>query len=300
MMFILKTTLELGILYSFISLALFISYRILDIADLTTDGSFVLSMAVSVALAYHGHPVLGIVLGMLAGGCAGLITAVLQTKFKVPSIIAGIITSTGLYTINLMVMGYASQISLLKQVTVFGLLRNLGFGGNWYVAIFGLILLMLVIVLLRMFLSTRLGLSLRATGDNPAMVTASSINANRMIVIGLVLANMLTGISGALIGQFNKSADINAGSGIVVVGLACLIIGESCMHGRRSITRNLLACFVGNIIYRLIYAIVLQTQFVNVQSLRLVTALIVAIAVAMPTIQENYRQRRMLRKETLC
>ena len=287
MLSILQTTLELGALYAFVSIALFISYRLLDIADLTTDGSFVLGMAISVSCAFAGHPILGILLGMLAGGAAGYITAFLQTRMGVPSIISGIITSTGLYTVNLFVMGWSSQISLLKQTTVFSMLKKTNIGGSWYASIFVIVLLVVCMILLRLFLSTRLGLSLRATGDNRAMVTASSVNIKNMITLGLVMANMLVGLSGALVGQFNKTSDINAGTGIVVVGLACLIIGESLIHGRRSLSRNLTACFAGNVVYRMIYAVILQTKIINVQSLKLVTAVIVALAVAAPTIKKE-------------
>ena len=246
MLSILQTTLELGALYAFVSIALFISYRLLDIADLTTDGSFVLGMAISVSCAFAGHPILGILLGMLAGGVAGYITAFLQTRMGVPSIISGIITSTGLYTVNLFVMGWSSQISILKQTTVFSILKKTNIGGSWYASIFVIVLLVVCMILLRLFLSTRLGLSLRATGDNRAMVTASSVNVKNMITLGLVIANMLVGLSGALVGQFNKTSDINAGTGIVVVGLACLIIGESLIQGRKSLSRNLTECFIGN------------------------------------------------------
>ena len=287
MLSIFQTTLELGALYAFVSIALFISYRLLDIADLTTDGSFVLGMAISVSCTFAGHPILGILLGMLAGGAAGYITAFLQTRMGVPSIISGIITSTGLYTVNLFAMGWSSQISLLKQTTVFSMLKKTNIGGSWYASIFVIVLLVLCMILLRLFLSTRLGLSLRATGDNRAMVTASSVNVKNMITLGLVMANMLVGLSGALVGQFNKTSDINAGTGIVVVGLACLIIGESLIHGRKSLSRNLIACFVGNVVYRMIYAVILQTKIINVQSLKLVTAVIVALAVAAPTIKKE-------------
>ena len=287
MLSIFQTTLELGALYAFVSIALFISYRLLDIADLTTDGSFVLGMAISVSCTFAGHPILGILLGMLAGGAAGYITAFLQTRMGVPSIISGIITSTGLYTVNLFVMGWSSQISLLKQTTVFSMLKKTNIGGSWYASIFVIVLLVVCMILLRLFLSTRLGLSLRATGDNRAMVTASSVNVKNMITLGLVMANMLVGLSGALVGQFNKTSDINAGTGIVVVGLACLIIGESLLQGRKSLSRNSTACFIGNVVYRMIYAVILQTKIINVQSLKLVTAVIVALAVAAPTIKKE-------------
>ena len=297
MLYVLKTALELGCIYSLVSLALFLSYRILDIADLTTDGCFVLGMAVSVSTAASGHPVLGILLGTLAGGCAGFVTAFLQTNMGVPSIIAGIITNTGLYTVNLMAMGWSSQISLLKQETVFTMFRSTGIGGTWYTVILGGTAALLCMILMKLFLATRLGLSIRATGDNRDMVSASSINPKYTITVGLVAANCLAGLSGALAGQLNKTCDVNAGTGIVVIGLACLIIGETVIGGRKSIGRNITACLVGNIIYRMIYALILQTKIINIQSLKLMTAVIVALAVAMPTIRENIELQARARKE---
>ena len=300
MLYIIQTALQLGCVYSFVALALFLSYRILDIADLTTDGCFVLGMAVSVSCCAGGHPFAGVILGMIAGGCAGCVTAILQTRLGVPSILAGIMTNTGLYTINLMAMGWSSNISLLKNETIFSLFKKINIGGAWNAIILVGMIALCAMVLMEWFLSTRLGLSIRATGDNRDMVSASSINPRFTILVGLVVANMFTGLSGALAGQLQKSADINAGSGIVTIGLATLIIGETLIQGRKSIGRNICACLVGNIVYRCIYAFVLQTHIIPVEGLKLMTAIIVALAIAAPYIKENLDVMKRERREKSC
>lgn len=282
MSYIIETALELACVYSFVALALFLSFMILDIADLTTDGCFVLGMCVSIVCTLNNHPLLGILLGMVSGGLAGLVTALLQTKLGVPSILAGIITNTALYTINLMVMGFSSNISILRNKTIFN--------GNKLILL--ILIVIVVMILLRYFLSTRLGLSIRATGDNIDMVSASSINPKACILIGLVMSNMLTGLGGALAGQLQKSADINAGNGIVTIGLATLIIGETLINGKKSITRNIIACLIGNIIYRLVYAFILQTHIIPIECLKLMTALIITLAIALPYLKD--------RKKALC
>lgn len=297
MLYIIQTALQLGCVYSFVALALFLSYRILDIADLTTDGCFVLGMAVSVSCCAGGHPFAGVILGMIAGGCAGCVTAILQTRLGVPSILAGIVTNTGLYTINLMAMGWSSNISLLKNETIFSLFKKTNIGGAWNTIILVGMIALCAMVLMKWFLSTRLGLSIRATGDNRDMVSASSINPRFTILVGLVVANIFTGLSGALAGQLQKSADINAGSGIVTIGLATLIIGETLIQGRKSIGRNICACLVGNIVYRCIYAFVLQTHIIPVEGLKLMTAIIVALAIAAPYIKENLDVMKRERRE---
>lgn len=294
MLFVVQTALNLGFAYALVSLALFLSYRVLDIADLTTDGGFVLGMAVSVSAAAMGHPILGIFLAMLAGAAAGFVTAFLQTRLGVPSILAGIVTNTGLYTVNLFVMGWSSNISLLKQKTVFTMLKSTGIGGSWYELIITGGITLAAMLFMNWFLKTRLGLSIRATGDNRDMVKASSINPVFAISVGLCVSNALTALSGAVIGQMQKSADINGGTGIVVVGLACLIIGET-LIGRKSIFRNILAVLVGSVVYRLIYAIILKTSIVPIECLKLMTAIIVALAIAMPTLKAYaaFQKRKM-------
>ncbi|MCI6865522.1 MAG: ABC transporter permease [Oscillibacter sp.] len=294
MLIITQTALELGFLYALIAMALFLSYRILDIADLTTDGCFVLGAAVSVTVTAAGHPILAIFAAMLAGACAGFVTAFLQTKLGVPSILAGIITNTGLYTVNLMAMGWKSNQSLLGGRTVFTMLRDRGIGGDWYELLLAASVTILAGLLLVLFLGTRMGLSIRATGDNPDMVRASSLNPSFTITVGLCLANVLTALSGAVVGQYQKTVDINSGTGIVVIGLACLIIGETLL-GRRSVKKGVIAAILGSIVYRFIYAIVFYTKIVPVECLKLLTAVIVALAIASPSIRRwfAFQKRKM-------
>ena len=302
MLIITQTALELGFLYALVAMALFLSYRILDIADLTTDGCFVLGAAVSVTVTAAGHPVLAIFVAMLAGACAGTAfstgryvkSGYVDWKLGVPSILAGIVTNTGLYTVNLMAMGWKSNQSLLGGKTIFTMLRETGIGGEWYELLLAAFVTLLAGLLLVLFLGTRMGLSIRATGDNPDMVRASSLNPSFTITVGLCLANMLTALSGAIVGQYQKTVDINSGTGIVVIGLACLIIGETLL-GRRSVKKGVIAAILGSIVYRFIYAIVFYTKIVPVECLKLLTAIIVALAIAAPSIQKwaTFQKRKM-------
>ena len=294
MLYVTQTALELGLQYALVAMALFLSYRVLDIADLTTDGCFVLGCAVSVTMTAAGHPLLAIPAAMAAGACAGFVTAFLQTKLGVPSILAGIITNTGLYTINLMAMGWKSNQSLLRQETIFTLFRDTGIGGDWYAILLSGAITVLAGVLLVLFLGTRLGLSIRATGDNRDMVRASSINPTFTITTGLCIANALTALSGAVVGQAQKSADINSGTGIVVIGLACLIIGETIV-GRGAMFRGAIAVVVGSILYRFVYALVLRSP-IPIDCLKLVTALVVALAIASPTFKQWLAFQRSKRR----
>ena len=282
---IIQTALELGFLYALVAMALFLSYRILDIADLTTDGCFVLGAAVSVTLAAAGHPILAVPAAMAAGACAGFITAFLQTRLGVPSILAGIVTNTGLYTINLMAMGWKSNASLLGVDTIFTMLRDAGVGWGYHDLLLAAVVTIVAGALLYLFLGTRLGLSIRATGDNRDMVRASSVNPTFTITVGLCVANALTALSGAMVGQYQKTVDINSGTGIVVIGLACLIIGETVL-GRRTVFKGIIAVMLGSILYRFIYAIVFYTMVVPVDCLKLLTAVIVGLAIAAPSIKK--------------
>ena len=286
MSYIIQTALELGFLYALVAIALFLSYRVLDIADLTTDGSFILGAAVSVTMAAAGHPYLGIAAAFLSGACAGGVTAFLQTKLGVPSILAGIITNTGLYTVNLMIMGWSSNVSLLKTETIFTLFQKTKLGGRYSDILLTFLIVVLVGISLLLFLKTRLGLSIRATGDNMKMVRASSINPVFTITVGLCIANGITALSGAMVGQYQNAADINGGTGIVVIGLACLIIGETVL-GHRTVKKGVIAAVIGSVIYRLIYAVVLYTKIVPVQGLKLLTAIVVALAIAFPTMKKQ-------------
>ena len=274
-----QSALELGCIYALVALALFISFSILNIADLSTDGCFTLGCAVCAMVTISGHPILGLFAAMLAGIFSGYITAFLQTKMGVESILAGIIVNTGLYTINIAVMGFASNVNLFKCNTIFSMAK-LAIGGNWY-KIFVVALIVIIIgILLTLFLGTRLGLSIRATGDNPDMVRASSINPAFTITVGLCLSNSLTALSGGVLAQYQKSCDINLGTGMVTIALASLIIGESIV-GKGSVMRRVLGVVFGSCLYRFIVAIALRLN-VPAECLKLVSAVIVAIAIASP------------------
>lgn len=281
---IFQSALELGCIYALVALALFISFTILNIADLTTDGCFTLGCAVGAIVTLMGHPFLALFAAMLSGAAAGFLTAFLQTKLGVESILAGIIVNTGLYTINIAVMGFSSIVNLFGCETVFSLAKDSigqSFVGDWYKVLVILIIVVIVAFILWWFLGTRLGMSIRATGDNAEMVKSSSINPAVMITVGLCLSNSLTALSGVLIAQYQKSCDINIGTGMVTIALASLIIGQSLIGNKGSTIRRIVGTILGSVLYRFIVAIALRLS-VPAEALKLVSACIVAIAIAAP------------------
>ena len=276
---VIMSALELGFIYALVALALFLSFRVLNIADMTTDGTFTLGCAVSATVAVAGHPLLALPAAMLTGAAAGYITTFLQTKLKIPSILAGIITNTGLYTVNLAVMGFSSNVNMLRTETIFSLL------GPQLKIVPAAVISVTAAVLIVLFLNTRVGLSIRATGDNPDMVRASSINTGFTITLGLCISNSLTALSGAVLVQYQKTADINLGTGMVIIGLASLIIGETIFRSR-SLWLKALGALVGCIVYRFIIAVALRLD-VPSECLKLVSAIIVALAIALPNIKKK-------------
>ncbi|MCD7884192.1 MAG: ABC transporter permease [Lachnospiraceae bacterium] len=286
---VVTNALELGLIYGLIALALFLSYSILNIADLSTDGCFTLGCAVGAQVAIMGHPILALFAAMAAGVCSGLIMALLQTRLGVEPILSGIIVNTGLYTVNLGVMGFSSNLSIFKKDTVFTLCKDL-FGSTWYKLILAAIIVLIVCLLLVWFLGTRLGLSIRATGDNEDMVRASSINPGFTVTVGLCISGSMTALSGCLIGQYQKSCDINMGTGMVTIALASLIIGETLL-GKRSIPRRILGAVVGSCVYRFVIAIALRMH-VPAEAMKLVSAVIVAVAIAAPYLKERVALQR--------
>lgn len=294
-MYVLETTLITGLVYAFVSYGLVISFKVLHIADLTTDASFVFGMAVSVVCSKHGYPLCGMIAGMLCGSLAGFVTARFITEYKISPILAGIITATGLYTINLMTMGFLPNVSLLKEETVFSKFSTMvSIQQSDLVFLIGITLV--VFVLLKNFFETTIGLAIKATGDNIEMVKSCTMNPDRMIVLGLMLSNGLCGLSGGLVGQLQRCCDINAGIGIVVVGLAGLVIGESLIH-KDGVGSALLSALCGNLIYRFIYALILTTGIVPMEMLKLVTAMIVGFSMCYPTIKEKKKLRFKERKD---
>ena len=291
---IMKTAVELGLIYALVAMALFISYSILNIADLSTDGSYTLGTAVSAVFTISGHPILGIFMAMLSGSLSGFVTAFLQTTLGIESILAGIIVNTGLYTVNLAVMGFSSNLSIFGTDTIFTLFA----GENAFLNEWGVVILLSLIVLglcffLKWFFKTGLGLSIRATGDSPAMVRASSINPTFTITVGLCLSNALTGLSGSLIAQYNKTADINLGAGMVTVALASLVIGES-IFGKKKLILRLLGVVFGSLLYRSIIALALRLK-VPTEAFKLVSACIVALAISSTKVKELLQYKKLRR-----
>lgn len=296
MLTVITSAVESGLMYALVALALYLSYTILDIADMTTDGSFTLGCATAAAVCLLGHPILALPAAMAAGAAAGSITALLQTKLGVPSILAGIITNFGLYSVNLTVMGGAN-VNLFKAPTVFKLVKEAGASGTGYRLVILVPVVLAAAFLLVRFLGTRLGLSLRATGDNPDMVRASSIAPAFTITVGLCAANALTALAGGLLVQYGNSADMSLGVGMVVMGLASLIIGQA-VFGRGSVARDVAAVLGGSLLYRLIFALALECS-VPAAYMKLLTAVLVAVAIAAPAIRRNVlfqRKKRAARK----
>ena len=278
-----QTALELGLICGLTVLALFLSYSMLNVCDLSTDGCFTLGAAVGAVVAIAGHPLLSIPAAMLAGVCSGFITALLQTRLGVDSLLSGIIVNTALYSVNIAVMGGSSLLNMNKTETVFTMMRELlrdtPLAGQYTLAV-ALIAAALVVGLLVAFLNTRLGLAIRATGDNPDMVRASSINPVFTTTVGLCAANAFTGLSGCLMAQSQKQVEINIGQGIVTIALASLLIGRAFL-GKGSILTRAVGVVLGSFVFRLVYAIALRFDMPAFM-LKLVSSVIVIIAISGP------------------
>lgn len=280
---LLRTTLELGLITSLTVLALFLSYSMLNVCDLSTDGCFTLGAAVGAVVALSGHPVLSIFAAMGAGMVSGLVTSLLQTKMGIDSLLSGIIVNTGLYSINIAVMKNSSLVNLNKTETIFTMAKRAlenSFLASSYKLVVIIVAVALVVAFLVFFLRTRLGLAIRATGNNPAMVKSSSINPVYTTIVGLVIANAFTGLSGCLMAQSQKSANIDIGGGIVTIALASLLIGNAFL-GKGSILKRAIGAVAGSIIFRCVYTIALRLKM-PASMLKLVSSIIVIIAIAGP------------------
>lgn len=278
-----QTALELGLICSLTVLALFLSYTMLNVCDLSTDGCFTLGAAVGAAVAIAGHPWLSLGAAMAAGICSGFIVAILQTRMGVNSLLAGIIVNTALYSINIAVMGGSSLLNLNKTDTVFSLLKSAlsgtPFAGGYKLIVSGAAVL-LALVFITLFLRTRLGLAIRATGNNPDMVRSSSVNPAFTTTVGLCAANALTGLSGCLMAQSQKAVDINLGTGMVTIALASLLIGGTVM-GRGGVFRRAVGVVLGSVIFRLVYTVALRLNMPAFM-LKLVSSVIVILAISVP------------------
>ncbi len=284
-----QTALELGLICSLTVLALFLSYSMLNVCDLSTDGCFTLGAAVGAVVAISGHPFLSIFAAMAAGVCSGFITAFLQTRMGVESLLAGIIVNTGLYSVNIAVMSGASLLNMNKTTTVFSMMKDALAGtaiaGGYKLIVAG-IAVALVVAFLVFFLNTRLGLSIRATGDNPDMVRSSSVNTVFTTTVGLCISNAFTGLSGCLLAQSQKSCDINIGTGMVTIALASLLIGRTLM-GRGGIAKRAIGAVLGAFIFRLVYTIALRFDM-PAYMLRLVSSVIVVLAISGPYLKRQW------------
>jgi len=310
-------SLEAGIIYAIMALGVYLSFRILDFPDLTVDGSFVTGGATAAILIVNGYPpIMATLVAIFAGFAAGVLTGLLHTKGGINPLLSGILMMIALYSINLRIMLERPNISLLSEETVISKIRELwsslgldqlmgnilgviGLEGKipvgWGVLLVMLCVTLLIKLLIDAFLKTEVGLALRATGDNSGMVQSFSANTNNMKVLGLGISNALVALSGALIAQYNGFSDVGLGIGMIVIGLASVIIGEA-VFGAKTIVRATLAVVCGAIIYRIIITLAMQVKFLGTGDMKLITALIVIIALVLPKILDKQQEKRRKQK----
>ena len=289
MSLLIETAVELGLISSLSVLALFLSYSMLNICDLSTDGCFTLGATVGAVVAISGHPYLSILAAIIAGCLSGFITAFLQTKMGIDSLLSGIIVNTAMFSINIAIMGNSSLLNMNKTITVFTLLKDAlseTFLSGKQTLFIALIAVILVLIILNVFLKTRLGIAIRATGNNPAMVKSSSINPEIMITIGLCMSGAFCALSGCLLAQSQKSVNIDIGQGILTISLASLLIGNI-LSSSSSIRIRSICAVIGTIIFRLVYTFALRLNM-PAYMLKLVSSIIVIIAIAGPYLKKNY------------
>ena len=288
---LLLPTVSQGLLWSLLALGVYITFRVLDIADLTVEGSFPLGASVAVTLLVKDvNPVTAILAAALAGGAAGVVTGLLHTKLRIPALLAGILTMIALYSVNLRIMGKAN-VSLLGKETAFTLVEStLGVAYSQAVLLVGILSCLLFSVLMYWFFGTEIGAAIRATGYNPQMIRAQGVDTNIMLLIGLFFSNALVAVAGALVAQSNGFADVGMGVGTIVIGLASVIIGEV-LFGTRSFKNSLISVILGSIVYRLVIAIVLQMGMPP-NDLKLFTAVLVAIALSLPMVKGKFQSRK--------
>ena len=291
MLDLLLPTLSQGLLWAIMALGVYLTYRVLDIADLTVEGSFPLGAAVAAALLTKGfNPLTAILVAVIAGALAGVVTGILHTKLKIPALLAGILTMIALYSVNLRIMGKAN-LSLLRVDTVFTFIKSIGLSNAQAVFFFGLVSTVLFGLLMYWFFGTEIGAAIRATGFNQQMIRAQGIDTNVTIISGLLISNALVAISGALIAQSNGFADVGMGVGTIVIGLASVIIGEV-LFGTRSFKNCLISVVLGSVVYRFVIALVLQLGMPP-NDLKLFTSVLVAFALSMPLIKKSIDGRKV-------
>ena len=293
MLDLLVPTTAQGLLWAVMALGVYITYRVLDIADLTVEGSFPLGAAVAASMLSAGYgPIPSFVVAALAGMVAGVVTALLHTKMKIPALLAGILTMIALYSVNLRVMGKAN-LSLLGTDTTFSIIRKmLSLNSAYTTLVVGLLATVLVAVFIYWFFGTEIGAAIRATGFNQQMIRAQGVDTDVTIMIGLLLSNALVAISGALVAQSNGFADVGMGTGTIVIGLASVIIGEV-LFGTRSFKNSVISVILGSVVYRIVIAVVLQLGMPP-NDLKLFTSILVAFALAMPLIKSKFGSKKVV------
>lgn len=284
-----QTALELGLICSLTVLALFLSYSMLNVCDLSTDGCFTLGASVGAVVAIAGHPLLSIPAAMAAGVVSGFITAFLQTRMGVDSLLAGIIVNTGLYSVNIAIMGGSSLLNMNKTDTIFTMAKDMLTGtvfAGQNVLLVVLVVVAVAVAIITLFLKTRLGLAIRATGNNPDMVRSSSINPVFTTIVGLCVANAFTGLAGCLLAQSQKSVNIDIGTGMVTMALASLLIGGTFM-GNGGILKCAIGVVLGSVIFRIVYTVALRLNMPAFM-LKLVSSAIVIIAISGPYLKKQW------------
>lgn len=272
-----------GLLWSIMAIGVFITFRILDIADLSAEGAFLMGAAVcALCIVNDINPIVATIAGMLGGMLAGLVSGFLHTKMKIPALLTGIITLTGLYSINLLVLG-RSNVSFALKNTLVTMVTRLGLNKLSAVLLIGIVCVGLVILILYLFLNTQLGLALRATGDNEAMGQANSIKVDRMKMLGYMIGNGLIALSGALLAQNNGYADLNMGVGTIVIGLASIILAEV-MIKYLPLGKRLWSIVLGSVLYRMIIVFILTTD-IDAQMIKLVSAILLALILYVPELR---------------
>ncbi len=291
----------LGLVWGIMAIGVYITFKILDIPDMTVDGTFALGGCLVAATVSAGwNPVASTLLSILCGMAAGLVTGILHTKLKIPAILAGILTMLALYSTNLMIMGGKSNIGLSqfgeqKVNTILDSISAIfGMSAKATNIVLGVVIAALMILILYWFFGTELGSLIRATGINEAMVRAQGGNTEGMKIIGLIIANGFVALSGALVAQIQRYGDVGMGTGTIVIGLASIIIGEVLLGKKSSFKVRLISVFLGSIIYRVIIAVVLLLGF-NPNNLKLLTALLVVIALSIPVAREYMMEKKRMK-----
>lgn len=289
------STVAIGFLWALMALGVYVTYRVLDIADLTVEGSFPLGAAIAAALLVKG---VGIVPSLLAafvlGALAGVVTGLLHTKMKIPALLAGILTMIALYSVNLRIMGKAN-IPLLGVDTTFSIARDVtGLSSGECTLIVGFGITAIICAFLYWFFGTEIGAAVRATGFNQQMIRAQGVNTDNTVILGLLLSNGLVAVSGALVAQSNGFADVGMGVGTIVIGLASVIIGEV-LFGTRNFANCLISVVLGSVVYRIVIALVLAMGMPP-NDLKLFTAVLVAVALAMPLFKTKFAGRKVVKK----